>query len=96
MNIDQLRLSPAAKKAAVYLLEQHPSIVFTSGRRDAQEQAHAMACNVVTDPKWIMRTYLRGASLQTAVDIHRVQGGRWNVAELEAVISDAMHSLDTT
>lgn len=93
MNIDQLRLSPTAKKAALFILDKHPYVQFTSGRRDATEQAHAMACNIVTDPKWIMRTYIRGAALQTAVDVHRVQGGAWNVSAIEGVLCDAMLSL---
>lgn len=93
MNIDQLRLSPTARKAAEFIYSKHPYVIFTSGRRDAAEQAHAMACNVVTDRNWIMRTYLRGAALQTAVDVHRVQGGSWNVSAIESVLCDAMLSL---
>jgi hypothetical protein len=93
MNIDQLQLSPNAKKAAIYLKDRHPSIIFTSGRRDIMEQAHAMACNVVTDPKWIYRTYVRGAPLQTAIDKYRLMARPWTVHAIEDVLLDAMHTL---
>lgn len=93
MNIDQLRLAPSAKKAAIYLKERHPYIIFTSGRRDIMEQAHAMACNVVTDPKWIYRTYVRGAPLQTAIDRYRLQARPWTVNAIEDVLLQAMNAL---
>lgn len=93
MNLDQLRLAPLTKQAALFILERHPYVIFTSGRRDAQEQAHAMACNVVVDSKWIQQTYLRGAALQEAVDVHRTKGGTWNIAAIENVLSDALFRL---
>jgi hypothetical protein len=56
-NIDSLKLSPKAKKAAEQLLKEYPDIVFTSGRRDLAGQANAMAGNVVKKRDWIAKTY---------------------------------------
>ena len=56
-TIESLKLSPKAKKAAELLQKQHPDIVFTSGRRDLDGQARAMAGNVVKNRNWIKETY---------------------------------------
>jgi len=56
-NIESLKLSPKAEKAAKLLLKEYPDIVFTSGRRDLAGQAHAMAGNVVKKRDWIGKTY---------------------------------------
>jgi hypothetical protein len=72
MTIDEMNLAPTAKAAAKLLLEKHPNIEFTSGRRDVRQQAHAMASNVVAkhDRKWIGNTYIKGQKLQAWVDAH--------------------------
>ena len=72
MTIEELNLAPTADAAAKLLLEKHPEIQFTSGRRDVNQQAHAMAANVVSlhDRKWIGETYLAGQKLQAWVDAH--------------------------
>jgi hypothetical protein len=56
--IEVLNLSEVAKTAAYLLKTAHPSIIFTSGRRDKQGQATAMAGNVVRNRKWIEETYV--------------------------------------
>ena len=56
-SIASLNLSPKAKRAAEQLLKEYPDIVFTSGRRDLTQQAHAMAGNVVKKRDWIGKTY---------------------------------------
>lgn len=61
-EIEALNLSAVAKNAAYELKERHPSVHFTSGRRDKQEQAHAMATNVVLNRNWIKETYVRSAA----------------------------------
>ena len=61
-EIEALNLSAVAKKAAYELKEKHPSVHFTSGRRDKQEQAHAMATNVVLNRNWIKQTYAPSAA----------------------------------
>jgi hypothetical protein len=55
--IEALDLSDKAKKAAYALKKAHPSVVFTSGRRNKEDQARAMASNVVKNRKWIEQTY---------------------------------------
>lgn len=61
-EIEALNLSKLAKKAAYRLKRKHPSVVFTSGRRDKAEQASAMASNVVLNRKWIHQTYARSVA----------------------------------
>jgi len=56
-NIDSLKLSSTAKRAAQQLLEKHPEVIFTSGRRDLKKQASAMAGNVVRTRNYIKETY---------------------------------------
>ncbi len=46
-----------ARKAAYVLKKVYPAIRFTSGRRSKEEQARAMAGNVVQNHKWIEQTY---------------------------------------
>jgi len=70
MTIEELQLEPVAKNAATILHAQHPQLEFTSGRRSIFQQAHAMAGNVVLNPKFIGQTYLAGAKLQQWVDQH--------------------------
>jgi hypothetical protein len=72
MTIDELQLEPIAKQAADLLKQKHPKLEFTSGRRTVRQQAHAMASNIVAlkDRKWIGKTYLAGAKLQTWIDQH--------------------------
>jgi hypothetical protein len=72
-NIDSLKLSPKAKKAAEILLKKHPDIVFTSGRRDLEGQARAMAGNVVKKRDYIKNTYSKNEASQACqkwVDDH--------------------------
>jgi heme-binding NEAT domain protein len=61
-EIEALDLSATAKKAAYELRAKHPLVTFTSGRRDKQEQASAMAENVVLNRDWIKETYVKSAA----------------------------------
>jgi hypothetical protein len=56
-QIEALKLSEVARKAAYLLKKAHPSVKFTSGRRGKEDQARAMASNVVKNRKWIEQTY---------------------------------------
>ena len=56
--IEALNLQETAKKAAYLLKKAHPSVIFTSGRRDNGAQARAMASNVVIRRDWIACTYV--------------------------------------
>lgn len=55
--IEALHLAATAKRAAYALKKAHPTIVFTSGRRNKADQARAMAGNVVANRQWIKQTY---------------------------------------
>ena len=58
LTIDEMRLSPNAKRAAQLVLKAHPDARFTSGRRDVMDQARVMAQNVVRyGPTWLRDTY---------------------------------------
>ncbi len=61
-EIEALNLSEVAKKAAYELKAKCPSVRFTSGRRDKQEQAHAMATNAALNRSWIKETYVQSAA----------------------------------
>jgi len=72
MTIEELNLTPVAENAARQLQEKYPQLVFTSGRRNVPEQAHAMAYNIFKSKKrnWIALTYKAAAKLQQWVDAH--------------------------
>jgi hypothetical protein len=55
--LDSLDLADVARRAAEILLNHHPELVLTSGRRDSAAQASAMAGNVVRQRNWISLTY---------------------------------------
>jgi len=58
LTIAQMRLSPNAQQAAQIVLAQHPTAIFTSGRRDARGQAQAMAMNTIRyGVSWLGQTY---------------------------------------
>jgi len=52
-----LDLAEPAASAARMLKREFPRVVFTSGRRSREEQAGAMASNVIANPKLIQQTY---------------------------------------
>ena len=69
----QLGLTEIAKKAADLLVQKHPNVVFTSGRRTIKQQASAMAGNIKLNRKWIEETYAASpqrTKLQKWVDQH--------------------------
>lgn len=57
--IEALNLTGSARKGAYALKKKHPSVAFTSGKRDKEDQARAMASNVVENRKWIEETYAK-------------------------------------
>jgi hypothetical protein len=72
-SIDDLGLIEHAKSGAQALHNQFPNLVFTSGRRGVEQQASAMAGNVVRKRKWIQQTYVPSPqrdALQKWVDSH--------------------------
>ncbi len=73
-DIDCLALAGSARNAAIILKARFPNLRFTSGRRDKQNQASAMASNVVQNRRWIEQTY-RASPVRDAcqgwIDAHR-------------------------
>jgi peptidoglycan hydrolase-like protein with peptidoglycan-binding domain len=63
-KVKALNLAPAAHKAALVMVATWPDTVFTSGRRGYEDQARAMAGNVVRNRKWIGQTYTATAESQ--------------------------------
>ena len=89
LTVAQLDLSPVAMAGAYELQRQCPWVIFTSGRRTLQEQAHAMACNVAVKRDFILKTYLHGPVLQQQVDRHP----QWvTVEQLEYGLADYMRN----
>jgi hypothetical protein len=71
--IEALKLRGAAKRAAYALKKKHPDVIFTSGFRTKEDQARAMASNVILNRKWIEQTYVSTAAsraCQAWVDRH--------------------------
>jgi hypothetical protein len=95
-SLDELDLASHARAAAEALRAKHPQIVFTSGRRSSQQQAHAMAGNVVANRRWIEQTYAKTAQraeLQSWVNSHP---GAKTAAAIEAGLAGVMaHWSDT-
>lgn len=58
LAISDLDLVDYAEASAKKLRADFPSVVFTSGRRNSQQQADAMAGNIVQNRKWIEQTYV--------------------------------------
>ncbi|TME44336.1 MAG: hypothetical protein E6I56_12520 [Chloroflexi bacterium] len=72
-EIDALDLQPKAKNVATELKKKYSQISFTSGKRDADAQASAMAANVVQDRTGYLGTYKAtdlAKQLQDWVDKH--------------------------
>lgn len=90
--IEALSLTGAAYAAAYALKKAHPSVRFTSGRRDKAEQARAMASNVVRNRRWIAETYLLSplrTRCQQWVDAHPDRDTQQEVADgLLAIFDD--------
>jgi hypothetical protein len=91
-DIEALKLSATAKAAAYALKKAHPSVVFTSGFRTKEDQARAMAGNVVSNRNWIKETYIQSTArdkCQKWVDEHKDKKTKDEIAAgLESVMDD--------
>ena len=91
-DIEVLKLSETAKAAAYALKKAHPSVVFTSGFRTKEDQARAMAGNVVSNRSWIKDTYIQSTArdkCQKWVDDHKDKKTKDEIAVgLESVMDD--------
>jgi hypothetical protein len=88
MNMNEL--TPVMRAHATALKAIFPSVIYLSGRRDIDEQAFAMAKNVVVNRRFILRTYRQGHLLQMAVDQHPEAT---TVHELTTVLADALRAM---
>ena len=96
-QIEALDLAPTARAAAYVLKKAHPSVGFTSGRRDKVAQARAMASNVVKNRQWIVETYKVSAlctQLQNWVDQHPEKTVQADVAAGLLSVFDAASQAD--
>ncbi len=57
LQIEQLGLVPSVEAKARELQAKAPSVIFLSGRRTLEQQAHAMASNAALDRQYVGRTY---------------------------------------
>ena len=74
MKAEDLNIIGDALEVARDLQTSFPSVIFTSGRRSLEDQARAMAQNVVANRKWITQTYVASVAaraLQNWVDAQR-------------------------
>ena len=92
-EIEALNLASIAREAAYALKKAHPSVTFTSGRRGKEDQARAMAGNVVKNRKWIEQTYASSTlrtKCQKWVDDNPSKKTQAEIAEgLLSVLSEA-------
>ncbi len=67
-TIEELELDPIMKSRAEELRARCPWVVYTSGRRDVDAQARAMAQNHVADPQtYLAKTYKNGKVFLAAI-----------------------------
>ncbi len=60
-TIDELDLDPIMKSRAEELRAKCPWVIYTSGRRNLEQQARAMAQNHIADPQtYLVKTYTQG------------------------------------
>lgn len=90
--IEALNLRGAARAAAYALKKAHPSVKFTSGRRNKADQARAMASNVIHNRNWIEDTYAASTvskACQKWVDGHPDAKTQADIAEGLLSVLDA-------
>lgn len=94
--IEMLDLRATARTAAYALKRAHPAVSFTSGRRSKDEQASAMAGNVIKNRKWIEQTYANSSvrdACQQWVDDNPDKKTRAEIAAgLASVLDEATDS----
>jgi len=92
-DIEALDLAATAKNAAYELKRAHPSVVFTSGRRNKRDQARGMSENVILNRKWIEQTYAKTTArdnCQKWVDDHP---DKQTQEEIEAGLASVIEAL---
>jgi hypothetical protein len=93
-EIESLHLAPTARAAAYALKKAHPSINFTSGRRGKEDQARAMASNVVKNRNWIEETYLNSPLRKKCQDWVDNHPGKKTQAEIQQGLLSVFNDAD--
>jgi hypothetical protein len=91
--IEGLDLATVAKVAAYELKKAHPHVTFTSGRRGTEDQARAMASNVVKNRKWIEQTYHKSVVSQACQKWVNDNPDKTTKAEIAAGLKSVFDSL---
>ncbi len=91
--IEALNLSETARQAAYTLKNAHPSVIFTSGRRDRLAQANAMASNVVLNRTWIRETYVESDASNACQEWIDDNPTRTSRAEIAAGLKGVLDAL---
>lgn len=86
MRAEDLGLAEPARTAALALQSRFPTVVFTSGRRGVDDQARAMASNIVHNRQWIAQTYLDAQVLQDWVNANPEATSQGDIAHGLAAI----------
>ena len=92
-EIEALNLALTAKKAAYALKRAHPSVIFTSGRRNKRDQARAMSENVILNRKWIEQTYAKTLARDTCQKWVDDNPGKNTQQEIEAGLASVIDAL---
>jgi hypothetical protein len=95
-EIEALDLSAVAKTAAYELKKKYPSVHFTSGRRNKQAQAHAMAANVVLNRNWIKETYVQSVARDACQKWVNENPDKKTTAEITAGLKKVLDGLSDT
>lgn len=94
LTIADLNLLPNTKRAAEIIQQEHPYVEFTSGRRDALDQARAMAQNVAAiGPAWISNTYSAKQPKMVAVMMTHMEENPDRAKDILCLTEDFHHIL---
>lgn len=95
-DIDRLQLAPYAKECAIKVCQTFPWATFTSGRRSPEDQAMAMANNVIKARKvgqlnWVRATYKHANTIAQWIDQHPNS----SYTEVHNFIYDSLLAMDS-
>jgi hypothetical protein len=92
-DIEALDLAETARTAAYALKKEHPTVTFTSGRRDKAEQARAMADNVALNRTWIEETYAKSKARDACQKWVNDNADKKTAADIEAGLLGVLNGL---
>lgn len=91
--IEALDLAGTARTAAYALKKEHPTVTFTSGRRDKADQARAMADNVALNRTWIEETYAKSKARDACQKWVNDNADKKTAADIEAGLLGVLNGL---